>query len=470
MSAHARQALFISHASPEDNAFTLWLGAKLTALGYEVFADILRLKGGDDWERILESAIRDKAAKVLLVGTPHGVQKQGVRNEITIATATAKRINDNAFIIPLRLAPFDAPLQIAHAQYIDFSKSWALGLSDLLALLSEAIEPRSGSSPNADQWRGMQLKDARSVAETPERLVSNWLAIESVPERILFYDFKSGIALGKAAAAIKASPVPVVPFNRGFLSFAPIHQLQDYFGPNLPLERVTDTLTDDFLEVGWPALRINARDARANFTDLVRQALDALFQAKGLRSFEIASGRLAWWPTAAHATLKRFSFSWTDGPSGSRQIVGRSNKRGFHWHYGISCWARTAPIRHIRVAGRVVFTSDGHSPLGDARRLHRQRRSFCKSWRNDKWRDLMLAFWHWLAGGSAFIDASMGEGVALRIRLPPLGFDAPFGIDTPDDIASLGDDDDGEETPGPDSDDEGNDDDSEDPEDLDDTP
>jgi TIR domain len=56
-----RQALFISHASPEDNAFTLWLGAKLAALGYEVFADVLRLKGGDDWERVLENAIREKA-------------------------------------------------------------------------------------------------------------------------------------------------------------------------------------------------------------------------------------------------------------------------------------------------------------------------------------------------------------------------------------------------------------------------
>jgi hypothetical protein len=59
MSPQTRPALFISHASPEDNAFTLWLGAKLTALGYEVFADILRLKGGDDWERILEAAIRE---------------------------------------------------------------------------------------------------------------------------------------------------------------------------------------------------------------------------------------------------------------------------------------------------------------------------------------------------------------------------------------------------------------------------
>src|SRR3979490_430245 len=101
-----RDAIFISHATPEDNAFTLWLGGKLTALGYEVFADVLRLKGGDDWERILESAIRDKAGKFLLVATPHGVQKQGVRNEITIAIETANRIKDKSFIVPLRLAPF----------------------------------------------------------------------------------------------------------------------------------------------------------------------------------------------------------------------------------------------------------------------------------------------------------------------------------------------------------------------------
>jgi len=132
----AREALFISHASPEDNAFTLWLGAKLSARGYEVFADVLRLRGGDDWERILENAIREQAAKVLLVATPHGVQKQGVRNEITIATQTAKKIGDSQFIVPLRLAPFDAPLQIAHAQYIDCAQGWALGLSGLLSLLT----------------------------------------------------------------------------------------------------------------------------------------------------------------------------------------------------------------------------------------------------------------------------------------------------------------------------------------------
>jgi hypothetical protein len=350
-----REALFISHASPEDNAFTLWLGAKLTALGYEVFADVLRLRGGDDWERILEDAIRERATKVLLVATPHGVQKQGVRNEITIATQTAKKIGDNQFIVPLRLAPFDAPLQIAHAQYVDFSKGWALGLGELLELLMVLNIPRAGGAGNAGLWRGVQLKDARAVAATPERLVSNWLAIESLPARIQFYDFKGGISIGNAQKAIQESPVPVAVFNRGFLSFAPLHQLQDYFGPNLPLECIEQCSTDGFLDEGWPHFHLAARDARAKFTDLVRQSFDGFFLAKGLKSFEIASGRLAWWPTAAHAKLKRVGFNWTDGPSGSRQIVGRSNKRGFHWHYGVTCWARTTPLRHV--ASRAALCS-----------------------------------------------------------------------------------------------------------------
>jgi len=432
----ARDALFISHATPEDNAFTLWLGAKLTALGYTVFADVLRLRGGDDWERVLEDAIRSKAAKILLVATPHGVQKQGVRNEITIASQTAKKIGDVSFIVPLRLAPFEPQLQIAHAQYLDFSKSWAAGLSDLLALLVESNVPRAGSSSHAEMWRGVQLNDARTVGTTPERLMSNWLAIDAVPSHTRFYDFKAGISLGNAQKAIKDSPIPLVAFNRGFLSFAPLHELQDYFGPDLPLEAVSECPTDLFLEDGWRDLNLAVKDSRPKFTNLTRQSMDAFFLAKGLRSFELASGHLAWWPTAGQATTKRLGFKWHEGPSGSRQIVGRSEKRGFHWHYGVSCWARTVPVRHIRIAGRVIFTTDGSEPIGDAKRLHRTRRSFCKSWRNDKWRDLLLTYWFWLTEGADFVDIGMGDGVTMRLRLPPMGFDAAFGIDVIDDQES----------------------------------
>lgn len=51
-----RNYLFLSHATPEDNAFATWLGAKLAEAGYEVWSDILKLGGGetfwDDCPRI----------------------------------------------------------------------------------------------------------------------------------------------------------------------------------------------------------------------------------------------------------------------------------------------------------------------------------------------------------------------------------------------------------------------------------
>jgi hypothetical protein len=69
-----------------------WLGAKLMAMGYEVWADVMRLHGGIDWARELEGALRQRAAKMVLVCTPSGLEKQGVRNEIEIAVNLARRL------------------------------------------------------------------------------------------------------------------------------------------------------------------------------------------------------------------------------------------------------------------------------------------------------------------------------------------------------------------------------------------
>ncbi|MER8691538.1 toll/interleukin-1 receptor domain-containing protein [Mesorhizobium opportunistum] len=455
-----RDAVFISHATPEDNAFTLWLGGRLTALGYHVFADVMRLKGGDDWERILEDAIRNKARRFLLVATPGSVQKQGVRNEINIANETGKRIKEPGFIVPLRLAAYQSPLQIVQAQYIDFEKGWAQGLAELLPVLEDAGVPRNATPSAAQAWQNLQLKDARTLGAGPETLISNWLSIEALPPSIGFYDFKGGISIGAAQTMIKDCRIPIAAHNRGFISFAPLHQLQDYFGPNLPLQLVDTCETDTFLESGWHSQRLAPKDCRPKFTDISRRALDAYFEDKGLKPFEYADGRNAWWPSSGKATMDQHPFAWA-GLKGRRQLVGRSEKRGFHWHYGVSCWARSGPVRHVRMYGRVIFTSNGHDLIGDARRIHRMRRTFCKGWRNDKWRDLLLAFWYWLAGGADFVDVALGEGVFMRLSLPPITFAAPFGVNSPSDSASEDQDDDDELIVDRDDDDFGDDDDGE---------
>jgi hypothetical protein len=188
--AEPREAIFISHGAPEDNAFTIWLSAKLAAMGYEVWADVLRLKGGEDWQRKLENALRRPACKMLLVAHPRAVEKQGVRNEIQIATEVARKIGDNTFVIPLRMEPFEAPFLIAHAQYIDFTGGWARGLTELLETLQETYRVPHNAGNGEAIWREIQLIHGKTLVSTPERLISNWLSIDALPQKIRYYEFK----------------------------------------------------------------------------------------------------------------------------------------------------------------------------------------------------------------------------------------------------------------------------------------
>ena len=63
---------------------------------------------------------------------------------------------------------------------------------------------------------------------------------------------------------------------------------------------MAERATGHFLDGGWRELHLDALDARAKFTDLARQSFDAFFLAKGLKSVEIASGRLVTQHYAQH--------------------------------------------------------------------------------------------------------------------------------------------------------------------------
>src|ERR1700732_3213839 len=62
-----RTLIFISHANPEDNAFVTWIASRLALAGYDVWADIVQLRGGERFWRDIEDAIRNHAVKVIVV-------------------------------------------------------------------------------------------------------------------------------------------------------------------------------------------------------------------------------------------------------------------------------------------------------------------------------------------------------------------------------------------------------------------
>lgn len=272
-----RTAIFISHARPEGNEFTLWLGAKLSAMGYEVWADVLRLHGGDDWARKLEDGLRNKSKKVLLVADSVSVNKQGVRNEIQIANEVARKIGDDEFIIPLRLSNYDAPFLIAHAQYIDFKRSWSDGLAELLEVLEENEIPKCDTVTEGEglkNWRDAHLHKARLIEKKPEVLISNWLPISSLPQHIRVFDFRAGVVIRDKDLAMRNSPIPLVPYKRGFIGFAPQDEYETLFGPNLPIKPLAEIELSDFLRFGSHGQEIEKIDARRKTVDLIRQALE----------------------------------------------------------------------------------------------------------------------------------------------------------------------------------------------------
>lgn len=409
-----RRAIFISHAAPEDNSFTIWLGAKLAAAGYEVWADVLKLNGGDDWQRKLEEALRERTCKVLLAANPTAVSKQGVRNEIQIASDVARKIDDPNFIIPLRLAPFEAPFLIAHAQYIDFSRGWATGLYELFEVLQQEFKVPTKQATGADLWCSLQAIHGRPLENRSERLISNWLRIRKIPKTLFYYRKSELDHLGVVLS------LPSVEHGDGFLTC----EERDIKGS-------TRTLLEGALENGWPQLGISTQDMRNKFTNLANQGMELLLKARGLRLHEMANNRAAWW-FGNDLPDSRQSFRWDD-TKGSRVLRGYSEKRRLHWHFGISAYYRGGPLRHYRIKTRLLFSEDGTTIL-PSKRTHRTRHSFAKGWRNARWRDMLLASLYWLSNGESLLRVPLHLHDDLIVEVPPIFYTSPVSIQEGDSV------------------------------------
>lgn len=427
-STQTRTALFISHATPEDNHFVRWLGAKLSAMGYEVWADVMRLRGGDDWARRLESALNNRAAKMLLVATPGGMEKQGVRNEIEIATGIAKEIGDDNFIIPLRLAPYKASFRSAHIQYIDFVSSWAKGLAELTALLDEMGVAKKTPGPLED-WLDGHSQGAAKLVKVSEPLLSNWLDVTGLPSKLYYIEPPTGFPLDRFQARF-GHKWPLVPFQGGVVSFA-TPDASGFLGEALPGKEMGSCAVSDFLDFGWAPLGIKDYQARAMCADLVAQAFDKFFASRSLKAYEGANKRLSWWGDIKTVPTNQIRFNWGHR-HGARQIIGTSPKRGVHWHYAVNTQFKTAPIRHIRVAARLVFSENGQDAIVDPARVHQLRRSVAKSWRNPKWRDMLCAFLWWLSDGKSVLTVPVSDAESIGITVPPMPFGCPVSIEESD--------------------------------------
>ena len=429
-----RDLIFISHAAPEDNDFARWLGAHLSSLGYKVWSDITRLIGGEEiWENI-EEAIREHAVKFVACLSRVAQTKKGVLDEIACAVGTERSRGLENFVIPVRLddLPFtDVRASLVRKNIIDFSGSWASGLSGLVKVLDRDGVPRPiDNGPSAVAlMASLRRRSTSKVIARPEQVFANWFRILSLPEAITFVEFDGPVH--DEGSIRKLIARPAFAHLRLIGSFAQADEIQSCVPPAVHIKHRSTIQTSAFLRGESSDLPgLAAKDARNQLTNLLRQGWDSRARALGLLAYQTAMGANAWYPPMGTIPDGVVQFVGCEGLKKRRSLVGWSERRRVHWHLAIEAVPVLTNLHHFTLKPHVVFTEDGRTPLESVARMHALRRGFCKNWWNDRWRDLIVAFAAWFAQGEKTIEIRMSETASVSLDAKMMELISPVGLVT----------------------------------------
>lgn len=426
--------VFISHANPEQNDFARWLSAQLANVGYEVWSDVTKLIGGEVFWDNIEDAIRNHAAKVLVAVSRQANAKQGVLDEVNLAVTIERNEKIPQFVVPLRADDIDFGdfrANVLRKIAIDFTASWAEGFAAVLKVLERDNVPK-GSALSSDVAKlcTEKLDPSLRPREGEERLISNWLTVETLPAEISIFDL--GIEKSRLNETMAATSLPWFPYFRLIGTFGTEADLRADLPSELAIKREYLVSLDTFLKGKPPELPgMEAREARNHISSLMRQSWNRTMQARGMANHEMANGAIAWFFTKGQIEDDKAYFIDHNGKRRSKKFVGRSEKRNVYWHLGYQAKSKVNDGGHIVLKPAIIFSEDGKTPLTSDARMHRLRRGFCRSWWNPQWRDLMLAFIAWLSNGNATIELDTGMAGPIVLNSSSLTLDMPITFNDP---------------------------------------
>lgn len=419
-----RNLVFISHANPEQNDFVRWLGLQLTREGYLIWSDVTKLIGGEIFWNDIEEAIRKHTIKFIFVlSHASNNPERGTYNELQLGKEVGKSENISDFILPIRVddIPFGKRnVLIYPLNVIDFHSGWADGLARVLEKLEKDQVPRDPTFLNASfvsSWWKAHFEGSGLIESRPEDIISNWFPIESFPE------FLSIHTLAKDQDSLqrgyKTSVYPIYPIRRLVVSFAESQDL------GLKIDESFRIKTVDCMQSTLENHLISSREASNALTYLFRTAWLQFMISCGMPLYSMSGDK-----TCAYFTTKMFTsrtqpFKITEQLLGRRGLVGRSRQK--FWHFGVSANVQYEPIPAIIINPHVLFSDDGETIWNSESKLHSSRRTVCKGWWNDKWRDLILASMFWFAGKRADIpmQITLAPRSNLTISLSPVKFASP---------------------------------------------
>lgn len=461
-----RDTIFISHATPEDNEVTIWLASKLELMGYKVWIDKKGLLGGEKiWEEI-DNAIRNLTIKFLLIYSENifikdehsrpigGKLKDGVSKEYNFAESIGKKEKIKDFIIPLNIDDADYNLFIGldRSNQISFSENWAKGLIQLEKKLVKNEIPKSGKETTEfGNWYQTEFLQYETITSKNELYYSNWWEIPKLPDYYYLYEFDK-----KEQATVvrkQKNPYPISQISNYLSSFNNYteftYQIEgiDYtVKPKKTYEiKITDVL------IGFESSKFPShRDTENHFKSLLKETFHQIMKQRRMFWYEMANKKLAYYYTTQNLTTKKVSFDFLFKNKNKvkpkkKNLIGKHLELGL-WHYAVSVKPTLSPFLCYSLKNHICFTNDGLNVWQkevkgkletDKDKIHTHRRRKGKTFFNEEWRDLFLAFINGLKKDGQ-ISINLSDDFTLKMPSYPIFYWADFGYYDPKDKTRQG--------------------------------
>lgn len=436
----ARDTIFIGHATPDDNEFTLWLQAKLQNEGYLCECDLSLLVGGEsDYWKTLQDFLTQRCSKYILVISKHTFTKQGVIDEWEYCRSIERQHGLQDFILPVKIddTPYNDRIGLNVRNVFPFDPYWDTGLKRLLKKLSKDNVPNTGSTPfSLKDWLENQYTNWSGIdTEKRDQFYSNWLSISTLPKKIYFFQFDNDTQ-AETVFNTNSDAYPLVRHGNYLVSFRP--SLQYFLAEqqfDVSPRNIFDKRTEDAFQTYESDEFPQYHDLRRLLVRLLKISLEKHLVDNGLHSFSLANDKKCFY----------FGFNEENRAKGKFFVLGKSKHIGVtgnyytdFWHYAISLHPLLHPEVCYSLRSHIIFTSDGKTGWTDKKKMHRARRDKGKRMYNKAWRDQLLAFLACLQNTETqTISIEIAPEQKLELPSTPIIFDAAFSYQEPTDESRL---------------------------------
>lgn len=411
--------LFISYA-PEDRVLADWLAKRLTAEGYLVWCEHLKLLGGERFPEDVEKAIKNQTFCLIALHSQFSLVNPDLILQRSIAL-TLREERQVDFLIPIDVDGIDKTKLDSKTRFLTFilfQDNWAEGLRTLLKKLESINCPKP--LPEGARVAVAALCERDTLLDETETIFSNYLKIEHIPEFIHCFEARRVLS-NKQLECLEFEWACRKLDNKFILSFHQppariVEQLQLHLAGSIPWQEV---------------LEIKGIWSRNLLAELIKKALRIKLYQKGLKY--CPESKLQYFP---QGLVKRDRLKYTK-PSGSKSHVqacgtrtfkGASKSEKYQYYLAPIFWVEQKLFDAFAITIRIrIRLADLNGVALAKRKINSRRKHLCNNWWNDDWFNRTLAVCQFLANENKIIIGER-ENEQIIIQATPFQFNAPIAI------------------------------------------